>query len=93
MDKTKKPHRWKPTYNPETILKVFSPGEELKTATIKKRLSELNPAYEKPTKEWYRKALLKLWLTYGYVEKVKKEDEIADYWRITEEGKKKEQEK
>ena len=72
-----RPHRFKQTYDPEEILKVLPAEGELKTATIKKRLSELNELYAKPSKEWYRKALDKL-VKAGMVEKVKKEDDIAD---------------
>jgi hypothetical protein len=80
VNKENKPHRWTPIYNPEDILQVVPTEGELKTSTIKNRLAEINPLYSQPTKEWFRRALNKLALD-GKVIKIKKEDEIADYWR------------
>lgn len=80
----KKPHRWKPTYNPEDILTVINKGEELKTSTIKKRLSEKDNIYETVSKEWFRISLVKLEKA-ELIGRVNKEDEVAVYWKLQDE--------
>lgn len=80
MNSDKKPHRWTPTYNSEDILQVLPTEGEIKTATVKKRLAEIDSKYSDVTKEWFRKALIKL-SSLGKVERIEKEDEKAVYWR------------
>jgi hypothetical protein len=64
-----------------TVLKSFD--TEVKSLTIKNKLAELDPKYEKVSKKWVTVGLAKL-LGKGIVEKIKKPDEIADYWKLKE---------
>jgi hypothetical protein len=78
------------TFDAGDILTVMSPCEELRTVTIQKRLSEdirltskKRKQYKSVSKDWVRMSLIKL-SEIGVVEKVKKEDDIADYWKVKE---------
>jgi predicted transcriptional regulator len=86
-------HRFEKKYDKQDILDVLSSGEELRTLTILKRLVEMKPeVYIKKdheelkvvSKDWVRKTLGEF-LEAGLVEKVKREDDSADYWKIKNE--------
>jgi Fe2+ or Zn2+ uptake regulation protein len=77
-------HRFPKKFEKSDILRVLDSNESLKTVTIKNRLSTIDPKYENVSKDWVRKALGEF-LEAGLIEKIKREDDSADYWKIKKE--------
>ena len=86
-----KPHRIEQVHNRIKFLEVLSDNEQ-KTSTIRKKAIKKYPEYDLATIKWFRD-ILNSYAEDGIVEKVNKEDEIADYWTITEDGIKKRDQK
>ena len=79
-------------FNEIDILDVLSNEKnELRTSTILKRLAERESNYEGRTHRGLAITLNKM-AEKHIVQKIKKEDEIADYWIITDAGIKKREE-
>lgn len=66
---------------------LFHETSEIRTSTLLKRLAERDPNYKDRTHRGLAITLNKMAIKENpAVKKVKKEDEIADYWVITEAG-------
>jgi hypothetical protein len=80
-----KPHRIPRKHNRKLFLEVL-PGigeTPIKTITVRKRAIELYPEYTEASVKWFRDMLNELSIK-NVVEKIRLEDDVADYWRTAQ---------